>query len=166
MVSLAADHRGARQGVPHYALDFWGFGESVGTSYTVDTYVEMVNQFLDRLGIIKAPLIGHSMGGTVSLSTAMRYPEKVVKVAVIGSPIHGSSLNVLLKLSGMPAIAALLFRMPPLLSFFTFVGGYLTTPARRLPVLPPSARRDDPSLDALVLPEHRHVAPHRFAPPT
>jgi len=111
-----------------YALDFWGFGESVGTSYTVDTYVEMVNQFLDRLGIVRAPLIGHSMGGTVSLSAAMRYPEKVVKVVVIGSPIHGSSLNILLKLSGIPAVAALLFRVPLLLSFFTLIGGYLTTP--------------------------------------
>jgi pimeloyl-ACP methyl ester carboxylesterase len=99
-----------------YALDFFGFGESgvVQTtdqrrsisSFTVPTYVEMVYQFMDRLGIKKAPLIGHSMGGTVSLSTAIRYPEKVVKVCVIGSPINGTSLNLLLKLSGNPTLAS------------------------------------------------------------
>jgi pimeloyl-ACP methyl ester carboxylesterase len=101
-----------------YALDFFGFGESGVVAedtevleqrpeaYTVSTYVEMVNQFMDRLGIQKAPLIGHSMGGTVSLNTAIRYPDKVVKVCVIGSPINGSSLNLLLKLSGNPTVAA------------------------------------------------------------
>jgi pimeloyl-ACP methyl ester carboxylesterase len=102
-----------------YALDFFGFGESGVAqggennlperrldAFTVPTYVEMVHQFMDRLGIKKAPLIGHSMGGTVSLSTAIRYPEQVVKVCVIGSPINGSSLNLLLKLSGNPTLAS------------------------------------------------------------
>jgi pimeloyl-ACP methyl ester carboxylesterase len=113
-----------------YALDFWGFGDSdsvKGNTFTVDHYVEMVNQFIDKLGIIKAPLIGHSMGGTVSLSTAMRYPEKIVKVVVIGSPIYGSSLNVLLKLSGVSYLADLLFRLPPVLDFFTLLVSQLST---------------------------------------
>ena len=85
-----------------YALDFFGFGDSLNraSGFTVDHYVELVNQFMDKLGIVKAPLIGHSMGGTVSLSMAHRHPEKVVKVAVIGSPINGASLNPFLKLSG------------------------------------------------------------------
>lgn len=101
-----------------YALDFFGFGESGvvagpeeplrrNSTFTVPTYVEMVYQFMERLGIKKAPLIGHSMGGTVSLSTAIRYPEKVVKVCVIGSPINGSSLNMLLKVSGYPTVASI-----------------------------------------------------------
>jgi len=84
-----------------YALDFFGFGES-GTQtedFSVNNFVLMVNQFMDRMGIIKAPLVGHSMGGTVALSAAIRYPEKVVKVAVVGSPIVGSSLSPLLKLA-------------------------------------------------------------------
>lgn len=112
-----------------YALDFWGFGNSAATDtgFSVSNYVEMVNQFIDRLGIVKAPLIGHSMGGTVALSTAMRYPEKIVKVVVIGSPIHGSSLNILLKLSGVPVLAGLLFRMPPVLDFFTLLVSQMAT---------------------------------------
>jgi pimeloyl-ACP methyl ester carboxylesterase len=102
-----------------YALDFFGFGDSgvastLGDtsphippeSFTVQHYVEMVQQFMERLGIKKAPLIGHSMGGTVSLSTAIQYPEKVVKVCVIGAPINGNSLNLLLKLSGNPTVAS------------------------------------------------------------
>lgn len=99
-----------------YAIDFYGFGESDkdSTRFTVDNYVEMVNEFMTNLGIRKAPVIGHSMGGTVALSTAIKYPQKVVKAVCVGSPIRGNSLNTFLKLSGNPVIASLLFQFAPL----------------------------------------------------
>ena len=102
-----------------YALDFWGFGESgkKRETYAVQDFVSLVNQFMEQLGIVHAPLVGHSMGGTVSLSVAIRYPERVSKVVVIGSPIVGSSLAVPLKLAGMRPIAFLLFNM---MSVFRF----------------------------------------------
>jgi pimeloyl-ACP methyl ester carboxylesterase len=120
-----------------YALDFWGFGESDTIRETqlfaVDNFVEMVAQFMDRLGIPKAPLIGHSMGGTVALSTAVRHPEKIVKVVVIGSPIVGNSLNVFLKLAGIPFVAALLFKFPPLLKIVIgMIAYFLSTPQDRV----------------------------------
>ena len=94
-----------------YALDFWGFGESgkKRESYAVQDFVSLVNQFMEQLGIVAAPLVGHSMGGTVSLSVAVQYPERVRKVAVVGSPIHGSSLAFPLKLAGRKWIATMLF---------------------------------------------------------
>lgn len=99
-----------------YALDFWGFGES-GTkreTYLVNDFISLVVQFMDQMGIARAPLVGHSMGGTVSLSVAMRNPERVSKVAVIGSPIAGSSLAPALKVAGNKQIANLLFTFFPL----------------------------------------------------
>lgn len=96
-----------------YALDFWGFGESgkKRETYAVSDFVSLVNQFMEQLGIVHAPLVGHSMGGTVSLSVAIKYPERVSKVVVVGSPIVGSSLAPLLKLSGYRPIAFMLFNM-------------------------------------------------------
>ncbi len=96
-----------------YALDFWGFGESgkKRETYAVSDFVGLVNQFMEQLGIVHAPLVGHSMGGTVSLSVAIRYPERVSKVVVVGSPIVGSSLAPLLKMAGYRPIAFLLFNM-------------------------------------------------------
>ena len=90
-----------------YALDFWGFGESGKRrdTYSVQDFVSLVDQFLEELGITQAPLVGHSMGGTVSLSVAIQYPQRVPKVVVIGSPIVGSSLSFLLKMFGRPTIA-------------------------------------------------------------
>lgn len=93
-----------------YALDFWGFGESDDkrrTSFAVDDFINLVNQFMERLGIVRAPLVGHSMGGTVSLGVALDYPHLVSKVMVVGSPINGASLYPLLKLSGHPIIGSL-----------------------------------------------------------
>ncbi len=97
-----------------YALDFWGFGESgkKRDSYAVSDFMALVAQFMEALGIEKAPLVGHSMGGTTALGTAIRTPERVTKVCVIGSPIVGTSLALLLQLAGVPWIGSLVRRLP------------------------------------------------------
>lgn len=96
-----------------YAMDFWGFGESgkKRESYAVQDFVSLVDQFMERLGIVRAPLVGHSMGGTVSLLVAIQHPERVSKVAVVGSPIYGASLALPLKLAGYRFVASMLFNM-------------------------------------------------------
>jgi pimeloyl-ACP methyl ester carboxylesterase len=100
-----------------YALDFWGFGESgkKRASYAVNDFTELVRQFMDALGIAQAPLIGHSMGGTTSLGTTVRYPDRITKVCVIGSPIVGTSLSVFLQLAGVRWIGSVVRSMLPLL---------------------------------------------------
>ena len=100
MKYLATDYR-------TYALDFWGFGDSgkKRDTYDIDDFVDLVDQFMENLGIAAAPIIGHSLGGTVSLAFAIKYPQRTKKVAVIGSPIHGSSLDMVLKLFGMRPVA-------------------------------------------------------------
>lgn len=105
-----------------YALDFWGFGDSAklsahtqNTAFHIDSYVEMVRQFMDSLGIQKTPIFGHSMGGTVALQVSLTYPSRVEKIAIVGSPIVGSSLNPFLQLAGYGAIAKLVWRYPILL---------------------------------------------------
>ena len=63
-----------------YALDFWGFGESgkKRSTYTVADFVDLVDQFMDRLGIPAVPIVGHSMGGPVSVEAAKRLGDRVV----------------------------------------------------------------------------------------
>ncbi|MGD0003683.1 MAG: alpha/beta hydrolase [Anaerolineaceae bacterium] len=107
------------QGFRTYALDFWGFGESgkKRSTYQVPDFVTLVDQFMDKLGISCAPLVGHSMGGTVSLAVALNYPERVQRVVIIGSPIVGSSLALPLKMAGYRSVAYLLFTLFPAFRF-------------------------------------------------
>ncbi len=113
-----------------YALDFWGFGESElyeGT-HEVSAFVEMVRDFMNRLGIRFAPLVGHSMGGTVSLMFAAKYPERAKRVAVIGSPIVGDSLAWFLKLMGTPLGLWMVQRVPWVIKLFVRIFGPWITP--------------------------------------
>jgi pimeloyl-ACP methyl ester carboxylesterase len=98
-----------------YALDFWGFGESAKKEtppFQIKSYANMVSQFMEIMGIVEAPVFGHSMGGTVTLTLALNDPERTKKVGIVGSPISGDSLNVFLKLSGVSWIARLAWRVP------------------------------------------------------
>jgi len=113
MIHLAREGEGVRV----YALDFWGFGLSNGetveeSAFEIDSYVDMVYQFMEKLGIRNAPIFGHSMGGTVALKFSIRYPEKVDRVVIVGSPIVGNTLNFFLKLSGINFIAELVWKYP------------------------------------------------------
>jgi pimeloyl-ACP methyl ester carboxylesterase len=110
MESLASNHR-------TYALDFWGFGDSgkQGVGYTVQDYIEMVDQFMERLGIWSASVLGHSMGGTVSLGLALECPERVQRVVVVGSPVQGEGLALFLRLAARRLLASLAYRSPGLL---------------------------------------------------
>jgi pimeloyl-ACP methyl ester carboxylesterase len=87
-----------------YALDFWGFGDSGKTNtppFKIESYVQMVNQFMEILGIERSPVLGHSMGGTVALAVAVAFPQRVTKVGAIGAPIEGKSLNFFLRMAGL-----------------------------------------------------------------
>jgi pimeloyl-ACP methyl ester carboxylesterase len=87
-----------------YALDFWGFGESAKANtppFKVMSYVQMVDQFMAILGIERAPILGHSMGGTVALAFALENPARVTRVGAVGAPIVGSSINFLLRVAAL-----------------------------------------------------------------
>ncbi len=111
------EHLAQRRPRRIFALDFWGFGESDKRQETYDLsdYVSMVVQFMDRLGIERAPIFGHSMGGTVAMSVVLEHPARVSQVAVTGSPMDGASLSLPLKLAGQEWIGRLLWRYPRLM---------------------------------------------------
>lgn len=118
-----------------YALDFWGFGDSgkKRSTYDIEDFVDLVDQFMEQLGISTAPLVGHSMGGTVSLSVAIKYPQRVNKLVVIGAPINGSSLDLILKLAGYRPIAFVVHNVPWALKLGLRISAPLVTKDKRWP---------------------------------
>jgi pimeloyl-ACP methyl ester carboxylesterase len=66
------------------AVDFPGFGGSeVRPDITSATLVESVPALLDRLGLSRAGLVGHSLGGAVAAGVGVRHPERVETLALL-----------------------------------------------------------------------------------
>jgi pimeloyl-ACP methyl ester carboxylesterase len=115
-----------------FSFDFWGFGHSREREQviSIQNYSDQVVRFLDALGIERAMLVGHSMGGMVALKTAINHPDRVTQVATVGAPIVGDSLSWLLKLTDRPLFADAFARMPWLRrSLFNFFLGETKDPA-------------------------------------
>ncbi|MCC6906098.1 MAG: alpha/beta hydrolase [Anaerolineae bacterium] len=117
-----------------YAPDLWGFGESEKDrrdSFLVSDFVELIPQFMDALGMTRVPIMGHSMGGTTALAVALKYPDRVKKVAVVGSPIDGRSLSPFLKLASRKTVASLMLmgESQPMLRTFIRLWSPFVTPA-------------------------------------
>ena len=62
-----------------YAPDLIGFGDTPrwDIPHTLEYMSECLVGFMDTVGIDKAVLVGHSLGGRVCLEVALRYPERV-----------------------------------------------------------------------------------------
>ncbi len=77
-----------------YALDLWGFGDSDRRreGYALSEYVALVRRFMDEMGIVSAPLVGHSLGGIVALRMALESPDRVEQVMGVSVPLDGMSI--------------------------------------------------------------------------
>ncbi|HDQ72841.1 MAG TPA: alpha/beta hydrolase [Chloroflexi bacterium] len=78
-----------------YALDLWGFGDSdkSGYHYTLDAYVKMLGDFLDKLGVFHPTLVGHALGGAVALKFAVEHQDFVDQVMAVNVPLVGEAIN-------------------------------------------------------------------------
>ncbi len=67
------------------AVDLPGHGRSAGSApASVAEASDFVLAFLDRMGVAKAALVGHSFGSLIALHTAAAAPERVTHLALVG----------------------------------------------------------------------------------
>ncbi|MGW5302076.1 alpha/beta fold hydrolase [Rhodococcus aetherivorans] len=70
------------------APDMVGFGGTErppGVVYDLKTWADQVVGFLDAHGIERASLVGNSFGGAIALRVATQHPERVGRLALMGS---------------------------------------------------------------------------------
>jgi len=70
------------------APDMVGFGFSerpAGVVYGMDTWVRQAIGLLDVLAIEQADLVGNSFGGALALALAIRHPQRVRRLVLMGS---------------------------------------------------------------------------------
>jgi len=59
-----------------------------GSPYSLQSQVELVVGLMDALGIEKAILVGNSAGGTISMQTALQYPERVQALILVDPAVY------------------------------------------------------------------------------
>ncbi len=67
------------------AIDLPGYGKSSEGVHSggMDLYADVISRFIQKLNLTNVSLVGHSMGGHISLSTALNYPHLIDKLILI-----------------------------------------------------------------------------------
>ncbi len=107
---LKVNHRVIRMDLPAYGLT----GPFINRKYTIENYVNFIDQFLASLGIKKCVLAGNSLGGNIAWNFTSKHPNKVDRLILIdasGYPYKSKSSPLAFKLAKIPIIN----------SIFTFI---------------------------------------------
>jgi pimeloyl-ACP methyl ester carboxylesterase len=76
----------AHHGYGVLALDLPGHGRSGGAPLArIEAFADWIAAFLDAAGVASAALVGHSMGSLAALECAARYPQRVSRIALLGT---------------------------------------------------------------------------------
>jgi pimeloyl-ACP methyl ester carboxylesterase len=105
--ALAAGHR-------VYALDLFGHGKTdkpLDVPYHFSDFARFVVRFMDALNIPRADLIGHSLGGAVTLVLAENYPERVRRLVLVDSGGLAPEIGLVLRLASVPGLGELAGRI-------------------------------------------------------
>jgi pimeloyl-ACP methyl ester carboxylesterase len=97
----------------------------------------ILREVLDRLGIARAMIVGHSWGGALAMSFALDYPDRTAALILLGSPLYplAHPTTLLYALFAMPIVGWIYARTLALPLGLPFVG--LALGSAFLPQLPP-----------------------------
>ena len=93
-----------------YAPDLWGQGYSTREpmDYGYALFSEQIRMFMDALGIEKASLVGHSMGGGTSIVFPLSHRERVEKLVLVDSTGIPNPLPFRSRIFRLPGVAEFL----------------------------------------------------------
>jgi pimeloyl-ACP methyl ester carboxylesterase len=89
-----------------YAPSLPGHGDSdkPRADYTPEFYGRFVGDFLDGIGVDRATLVGHSLGGLASMRFAMADPGRVAALVLVDASGLGRAVNPVLSLLSLPGV--------------------------------------------------------------
>lgn len=99
------------------AIDMLGYGGSTKpeSDYSVETQAGLISQVLARLGVSRAAVAGHSLGGSVATALAVNSPDLVAAVILVDSAPDSSfgGLSGSAKAIKIPLFGQALWRIAP-----------------------------------------------------
>ncbi len=84
--------------------DLFGHGESakpVG-DYSLGAHAATMRDLLDRLGIERVTLVGHSLGGGIAMEFRYLFPQRVERLVLVASGGLGREVNPVLRSATLP----------------------------------------------------------------
>lgn len=86
------------------APDLLGHGNSTKprTDYSLGAFAVLVRDLLDELGITKATIVGHSLGGGIAMQFMYQHPDYGRRLVLVGSGGLGPDVGLLLRLASLP----------------------------------------------------------------
>jgi pimeloyl-ACP methyl ester carboxylesterase len=81
-----------------YAIDLWGFGDSAKNSelYKLEKQVDLLYDFIRKMGIDKFALVGHGLGSLVGLLYTARNSNCIDRILTVCSPIDFLDISSIL----------------------------------------------------------------------
>jgi pimeloyl-ACP methyl ester carboxylesterase len=79
-----------------YAIDLFGFGDTTRDPlrYSLDRQADLINRFLEEMGIGKVALVGHGLGALVGFSFIKQWPKSVDRMMAINCPLEYDAVNL------------------------------------------------------------------------
>ena len=100
------------------AVDLPGHGKSRGAGQqSIPAYADQVHNLLAQLGLPECVLVGHSLGGAVALTIALKYPRQVAGLGLIATGAYMGVESDLLQELSNPVTASCGLRKLEALSF-------------------------------------------------
>jgi len=99
------------------AVDLLGHGgsEKPSSGYTPPNQAQVVSEALERLRVSNATVVGHSLGGSVTVALAQEHPQLVERVVIIDMPPDNSygDLGFIAGLAFQPVLGQALWQIKP-----------------------------------------------------
>jgi pimeloyl-ACP methyl ester carboxylesterase len=92
------------------APDLIGHGDSAAPrgDYSLGAHAASIRDLLTAIGIDRATIVGHSLGGGVAMQFFYQFPQRVERLALVSSGGLGREVGPLLRTAALPGMSALL----------------------------------------------------------
>ena len=92
------------------APDLIGHGDSAAPrgDYSLGAHASSIRDLLAAMGIDRASIVGHSLGGGVAIQLFYQFPQRTERLVLISSGGLGHAVSPVLRTAALPGISALL----------------------------------------------------------
>ncbi|MCU1658901.1 MAG: Pimeloyl-ACP methyl ester carboxylesterase [Pseudonocardiales bacterium] len=100
----------ADRGLRVIALDLLGHGQSdkPAGGYLLGDFADSLAAFLEAVGIERATLCGHSLGGAIAVHFGYHYPDLVERLVLVSAGGLGREVHPMLRAAALPGAPAML----------------------------------------------------------